>query len=520
MQSNRVMARLILTSIIALLPFMVSASGSFDFSLLEKAIVETTLENGLKIIILPRHDAPVVSLVTWVDVGAADDPKEYTGLAHMFEHMAFKGTATIGSRDAEKEIRLMSKEDQIFDRLRTERLKGRLANPERLKALQEEMDKAVAAAYEMIEPNAFSNMLQSAGGSGLNAFTSRDQTAYIISMPSNKLELWMAMESERFFKPLLREMYREKQVVIEERRMTTENRPMGKLVEEFLCTAFKAHPYGNPLIGHMSDMENYSREAAQRFFNKHYTPGNMTLAIVGDVEPETVISMAEKYWGRIQKRVAPARIATTEPPQQGERRVLLNDKAQPAMIIGWHIPAETHPDAPALAAFVDILGQGRTSNLYRRMIRDEKVAVSASAYSGWPGSKYPSLAVVFTYPAPGKTNAECEKMIFEEISKLQNTLLTTEDLDKVKARAMAGFVRGMNDNMGLAQQLATYQQMWGSWKELFRELDRINKVTPEDVQRVAKQYFTANNRTVACLETIVEPAAVADKAPATREGKK
>jgi predicted Zn-dependent peptidase len=244
----------------------------------------------------------------------------------------------------------------------------------------------------------------------------------------------------------------------------------------------------------------------------------MTIALVGDVKPETVVAMAEKYWGRIQKRPAPPRIATVEPPQQGERRVSINDKAQPAMIIGWHIPAETHDDMPALAAFVDILGQGRTSRLYRRMIRDEKVAVSISTGAGWPGSKYPSLAVAFCYPAPGKTNAECEKMIYEEIEKLQKELLGAEDIEKVKARAMASFIRGLNDNMGLAQQLATYQQIWGSWRQLFRELERINKVTPEDVQRVARQYFTAENRTVACLETIIEQAA-ADKAAAKEETK-
>ena len=518
MRQLKVTITAILAFIILLQPIAARASTDFDFSALEKSIFECSLDNGLKIIVLPRHDAPVVSLVTWVDVGGADDPKEYSGLAHMFEHMAFKGTATIGSRDPEAEPRLMREEDRVFERLRSERLKGRLADQEKIAALSKQMEKAVGEAYNAIEPNAFSNILQSEGGDGLNAFTSRDQTAYIISMPSNKLELWMAMESERFLKPLLREMYREREVVTEERRMTVDNRPMGKLVEEFLSTAFKAHPYGNPLIGHLSDIQNYSREAAQRFFNKYYTPSNMTIALVGDVKPETVVEMAEKYWGRIQKRPAPPRIATTEPLQQGERRVSINDKAQPAMIIGWHIPAETHEDTAALAAFADILGQGRTSRLYRRMIRDEKVSISVSTACGWPGSKYPSLGVVFCYPAPGKTNSECEKIIYEEIEKLQNELLSAEDIEKVKARAMAGFIRGLDNNMGLAQQLAQYQQVWGDWRQLFRELERINKVTPEDVQRVARQYFTENNRTVSRLETIVEKAA-ADKAATKEESK-
>jgi predicted Zn-dependent peptidase len=506
MQKLKLFAKALLVTICMLLPITVAAEKVFDFSLLENAISEICLENGLRIIVLPRHEAPVVSLVTWANVGGADDPKEYTGLAHMFEHMAFKGTVTIGSRDLEKELVLMSREDQAFERLRKERLNGVRADNARLAELKKQLDKAVADAYELIEPNAFTSILQAEGSNGLNAYTSRDQTAYIVNLPSNKLELWMAMESERFLKPVLREMYREREVVIEERRMTVDNRPMGKLIEEFLSTAFKAHPYGNPLIGHLSDIENYSREAAQRFFNKYYTPGNMTLAIVGDVKPEQVQELAEKYWGRIQKRIAPTRIATLEPEQKCERRLSITDRAQPAMVIGWHIPESTHPDTAALAAFADVLGQGRTSRLYRRMIRDEKNAVSVSSVAGWPGSKYASLAVVFCYPAPGKTNAECEKVIYEEIARLQNELLPQEEIEKIKARAMSAFIGSMSDNLGLAQLLASYQQIWGSWREMFRELDRINQITPEDIQRVAKKYFTRNNRTVACLETIVEPA--------------
>lgn len=485
----------------------VTASTDFDFSLLEKSVVETTLDNGLKIIVLPRHDAPVVSLVTWVNVGGSDDPKEYTGMAHMFEHMAFKGTPSIGSRGFDKELKLMAKEDEIFMQLREERLKGRLADEKRIASLSASMEKAIAAAYEMIEPNAFSNILQGEGGSGLNAFTSRDQTAYIISMPSNKLELWMAMESERFFDPLLREMYREREVVIEERRMTVDNRPVGKLIEDFLSTAFKAHPYRVPIIGYMSDIENYSREAAQQFFDRYYSPGNMSLAIVGDVNPDRVIEMAKKYWGRIEARPLPERIVTVEPAQLGERRLSIEDRAQPTLLMGWHTPESTHPDYPALRAMMDILGQGRTSNLYRRMIRDERAAVSVSAFTGWPGNKYPALSVVFVFPSQGRTTADCEAIVSEEIEKMQNELLPMEEIEKVKARAMAGFIKDLRSDMGLAQQLATYQQLWGDWRELFRELGRINAVTPEDVQRVARTYFTNKNRTVATMETMVEQAA-------------
>lgn len=481
------------------------AIDDFDFSELEDSIVEKTLDNGLKIIILPKHDAPVVSLVTWANVGGVDDPKEYTGMAHMLEHMAFKGTTTIGSHNLEKEIELMKREDEIFEKLRSERLKGINRDENRIAQLEEKMEKAIEAAYELMIPNEFSNILQREGGTGLNAFTSSDQTAYIISLPSNKLELWMAMESERFLNPLFREMYREREVVVEERLMIVEARPVSKLIEEFLSVAFKAHPYRVPILGHMSDIRNYCRRSVEEYFEKYYAPGNLTISIVGDVEPDTAIKLAKKYWGRIPEGPVPERIATVEPPQNAEKRVYLQERAQPVLIMGWHVPETTHPDTPALKAMKDILGQGRTSRLYRRMVRQERNAVSVSAFTGFPGTKYPSLSVVFAYPAQGHTTEECEKIILEEIEKLQKEQLSENELEQVKARALASFIRGLRNNMGMAQQLARYQQLWGDYGELFREIERINAVTPKDVQRVANKYFVRNNRTVAVLENIDQP---------------
>ena len=231
LESQASVVELALAVLLAFVPFLGFASTAFDFSPLEKSVVETTLANGLKLIIMPRHDAPVISFVTWADVGGSDDPKEYTGLAHMFEHMAFKGTETIGTKDSAKEFLKMAKEDAIFKQIRAERLKGRLTNEKLIASLTVEFEKAIAEAYELVVPNEFANRLQKEGGSELNAWTSRAQTAYVVSLPSNKIEFWMAMESERFLKPRLREMYRERQVVAEERRMTVENRPIGKLVE-------------------------------------------------------------------------------------------------------------------------------------------------------------------------------------------------------------------------------------------------------------------------------------------------
>ncbi|NLM17140.1 MAG: insulinase family protein [Candidatus Riflebacteria bacterium] len=489
--------------------FTVSLSVSFaadstsGFEKIKDSIVETTLENGLKLIILPRREAPAVSMVTWVNVGGSDDPKEATGIAHMFEHMAFKGTDDIGTTDPEAEKAAMKKEDILFDAIRREKAKGRKADPRVIEDLEKKFQKAVDEAFSYVIPNRFSNILEEEGAEGLNAYTSRDQTAYIMSMPSNKLELWIAMESERFYRPRLRDMYREKVVVSEERRMTVENRPTGRLYEEFLSAAYKAHPYGQPIVGHMSDIENYNRHDSEAFYRKYYTPANMTVVIVGDAEPEKTIELVKKYWLRIPAGEAARRITTVEPPQTAERTVTLYDKSQPYCMIGWHIPEGTHEDIPALEAMTAILGQGRTSRLYKKLVLQEKIAVAAGAFAGFPGTKYPSLAVSAFYPAPGKTNVECRELLYAEIERMKTEPVTQEELDKVKTRASVSFLRGIENDLDFAEALASYQQLWGDWRELFNETARIEAVTQEDIMRVANKYFTRDNRTVASIETEV-----------------
>ncbi|MBD3232303.1 MAG: insulinase family protein [candidate division Zixibacteria bacterium] len=482
---------------------MVSISAiAFDFSTVEESITEFTLDNGLKFIVLERHEAPVASFVTWANIGSADDPKGYTGLAHMFEHMAFKGTTTLGTKDIDEELELIAIEDSIFMELRAERNKGIEADSSRIAELEEAYERAREASYQLVVPNAFGNAVEREGGENLNAFTSFDQTAYFFSLPSNKVELWMALESERFLNPVLREMYKERDVVAEERRMRIESQPFGRLLEEFIGLAFKAHPYGVTGIGHMSDIQYYSRKEAEAYFEKYYSPANLTVAVVGDVNPKRVKKLAKEYWGRIPYRPAPERIATVEPEQLGERRVILEDPSQPIYLVGWHVPEITHPDRPALDALIDYLGQGRTSLLYKNLVKEKKIAVQIGAFAGYPGDKYPTLMSIYAIPSAGHSNQECETEIFAEVKKLKEELISTEEMEKIKARAKANFINGLVSNIGMGMQLCAYQQYWGDWRELFDELDRINAVTPEDIQRVAKKYLTKKNRTVAMMETI------------------
>ncbi|MEW6051582.1 MAG: pitrilysin family protein [Candidatus Zixiibacteriota bacterium] len=495
------MTRLAL-SLLGLMALVVPRVAGFDFTALESTVTEHKLKNGLTVLVMERHDAPVASFVSWVNTGSSDDPKGYTGLAHMFEHMAFKGTTTLGTKNIKKELGLIKVEDSLFMLLRSERAKGRMADSTRLATLEKQYEDAREASYQEVKPNEFGNIVDREGGVGLNAFTSNDETVYFFSLPSNKVELWMSLESERFLKPVLREMYKERDVVAEERRMRTESSPIGRLIEEFLTLAYKAHPYGIPGVGHMSDIQYYSRKEAQAFFDKNYVPANMVVAIVGDVNAAEVTRLAEKYWGRIQYHPAPDRIATVEPEQAGERRSVLEDPSQPVYICGWHIPDVTHPDYPAINALMDYLGTGRTSQLYKSLVKEKKAAVQVAGFVGFPGDKYPSLAAIYSVPAAGHTNEESEAEIFAAVEKVQNGLITPEELEKIKARNRANMIRQMDGNQGLALQLAGYQTRWGDWRQLFKEMDRINAVTREDIQRVAKQYLTKKNRVVAMMNTV------------------
>ncbi len=493
-------ARLIIGSV-CLVVLLVPVVLSFDFTQLESSVSEHTLANGLKVIIMERHEAPVVSFVTYANVGSVDDPKGYTGLAHMFEHMAFKGTTTLGTKDINKELKLIAVEDSIFMALRHERNLGRLADSTKIAKLEKDYEAAREASYQLVIPNEFGNVIEREGGVGLNAFTSDDETVFFFSLPSNKVELWMALESERFLNPVFREMYKERDVVAEERRMRTESNPFGKLIEEFVSIAFKAHPYHVPTIGYMSDIQYYSRKEAAAFFDKYYAPANLTIAIVGDVNTGDVMKLVDKYWGRIAYRPAPERIATVEPPQNGERRVIVEDPSQPIFLAGWHVPEATSPDRPALDALADYLGQGRTSVLYKDLIKDKKIAVNLAAFAGFPGDKYPTMMAVYAIPSTGHTNDEVGKEIFTKVDEVKGQLIPDEEVAKIKARAKAAFIGQLDSNNGLAMQLAAYQTRWGNWHEMFRELDRINAVTAQDIQRVANKYLTEENRVVAELNT-------------------
>jgi predicted Zn-dependent peptidase len=469
-----------------------------DMAAFEKNLTVKKLQNGLTVMVYRRPVAPVFSFYTFVDAGAAQEVPGITGLAHMFEHMAFKGTSVIGTKDFKAETAALAKVDQAYHAYDQARRRG--GDPAKLEELKKTFKDAQEAADAYIEKNEFSKIVDRAGGVGMNASTNSDATDYYYSLPANKVELWAYLESSRFLDPVFREFYKERDVVMEERRLRTESTPNGRLFEQFLATAFLAHPYKQPVVGYMSDLMSFSREDAEAFYRKYYVPANLTIAIVGDVKAEEVMPLVETYFGRIPAGPKPDILRTIEPKQTAEKSVLLIDPAQPAYLEGYHRPEGTSADDAVYDVIADVLSSGRTSRLYRDLVRDKKIAASAGAFNGFPGTKYPTLIVLRATPTPGHTNAEAQAAIRAQLERLKEEPLTDQELAMVKTRAKAGLIRSLDDNGGIAEQMAYFQARYGDWREMFRNVERLDKVTKDDVMRVAKATFVPTNRTIGMIE--------------------
>jgi len=487
---------------LALLLLLTVVTAAQDVASFEKRTTVKVLPNGLTVVILERPEAPVFSFFTHVDAGSVQDPMGKTGLAHMFEHMAFKGTDKIGTTDYVAEKAALAKVEAAYAAYIAERDQRVGRDENKVKQLEKTWKDAVAEAQKYVKPNEFGEIVEREGGEGMNANTSDDETNYFYSFPANRLELWAYLESERFLHPVMREFYKERDVVVEERRMRTDSNPVGRLVEQFITASFQAHPYQRPTVGWMSDLHTFSATDAQKFFDQYYIPSNMVIAVVGDVKASEAMPLIEKYFGRLPTKPTPDERTTTEPPQNSERRVVLRGAAQPFYIEGYHRPDYRNPDDAVYDAISDLMSNGLTSRLYRALVRDKKIAAFAAGFSGLPGNKYPHLFSFYAVPVPGHTPQELGDAIHAEIDRLKKEDITDDELKMIKTRAKADLIRGLADNSGLAQQLAIYQSRYGDWRELFKSVDRIDKVTKADIRRVANQTFTENNRTVGINETL------------------
>ncbi|HEY1986039.1 MAG TPA: pitrilysin family protein [Terracidiphilus sp.] len=490
-------------AVVLLAAGLVSHGGwAQDLKSFEQKITTKVLPNGLTIIICERPQAPVFSYTTFVDAGDVNDPSGDSGLAHMFEHLAFKGTTEIGTTDYAAEKVALDKVEAANNAYEAEYLKPVGRDEARLAELKKDFQKAQDEAHKYVVPNQFTEVAERNGAHDLNAQTGLDETEYFWSMPENRLELWAWLESGRLADVVPREFYKERDVVLEERRMRTDSDPEGRLIEQFAATAYVAHPYGRPNVGWESELKQINATEAMAFHKKYYVGPNIVVSVVGDVKAAEAMPLLEKYFSKVPGGPKPEDMTTVEPRQFAEKTLVIHEATQPIYFEGYHRPSYRDPDDAVYDAISDIFSNGRVSRLYRSLVRDQQIAAVAEGFSGFPGVKYPGLFAFAAVPLPGHTPTEMRDAIHKELDKLKSTDVTDDELKMYKTRTRADLLRGLGDNQGLANALAEAQTRYGDWRELFRQLDRVDKVTKEDIRRVANKVFVSSNRTSAWIETV------------------
>lgn len=475
------------------------AAADFDPSRFQDRIHEFTLDNGLKFILLEDHSVPIASFVTYVNAGGSDERIGIFGISHFLEHLAFKGTSEVGTTDIEAERRLMSEMDRVFERILAEK-DSLEPDQKKLEALNSELEKLKEEAAKYVKSNEFTSILTRNGVVGLNAGTGKDSTMYFYSLPSNRLELWAYLESARFTDPVFREFYKERGVIMEERRVRTENQPVGKLIEELQAIAFKDHPYHVSIVGPMSNIEHISRQDVYDYFRRHYHAGNMVIGVAGDVTPKQLRKMAKKYFSAIPEGKRNPLVFSDEKPQLGEKTVTIFENSQPWLVMGYHIPSVRHPDFTRFQVLNYLLTMGRSSRLNQRMVKEEKTALAVGSMAGFPGNKYPSLYLVFALPNSGKTTDQLLNTIEEEIEKLKKEPVSAEELDSAKTRMKVTVMRQMQNDLYFMLGLLQSEVLQGSWRKAFDAMREIDAVSAEDIRQLAEKYLVRSNRSIARIE--------------------
>ncbi|MGW8266362.1 MAG: M16 family metallopeptidase [Longimicrobiales bacterium] len=463
-------------------------------------VQEYRLENGLRLLVLPRGGPPTVSFVVQYAVGSVNERPGVTGIAHLLEHLLFKGTTSVGTRDYEAEIPLLREMDLIHDSILVETDSG-APDSVRIRDLRDRIRNLEREASAFVVSNEFDAILSENGARSLNAVTTSESTAYFVELPANRVELWFILEGDRMRSPVFREFYTERDVVAEERRLRLETNPSGLLHEAHLAEAFQVHPYGRPVVGSMEDIQRLSRREVQDYFRRFYGPNNAVVAIVGNVDPEQILRWAQQYLAPVPEGTTLSRVEVREPEQTGERRIEVVLDAEPSLRIGWRVPPVLHEDGPSLAMLASILTGGRSSRIYRRLVLEDRIASGVTSGTG-PGNLYPGLFSIDVTPLASHSHLEVEEAIYEELDRLKAQPPDEMELQRVRNQLEASQVRRLTSNLGLALQLAQSASLYGDWKQTFAFSRAMQAVTPEDLQRVVQRYFTEDHRTVAVLSKV------------------
>jgi len=474
----------------------------------EVPVIEHELGNGMKLLLVPRPGDPNIAAGWIAKVGSVNERPGITGVAHLFEHMMFKGTHTIGTRDIDEDLSIIEQLDNLKSEIQIEEAqlleKQRLgeiddtrdpeARSSRHRELLEAFDELVERQSDLVIKEDFSRVYTGQGASGMNAGTSNDFTIYFVNVPANKLELWFWMESDRLLNPVFREFYSERDVVHEERRLRTDSTPIGKFQEQFDAMFWESSPYSWPVVGWPSDLEGITREEALAFFDVYYAPSNIAAALVGDFDTDHAIAFAERYFGRLipnDRPVLPPR--TREMPQLAEKRMVAYAETNPQVVVRYHTVPDGHVDEPALVVLGQLLN-GRTGRLYKSLVEDEEVATSASG--GQSGFKFEGMFELRGVAKQGRTPEEVEEAIYVELERLKVELVDDRELQKVKNQNAASTFRDLRGNFQLMMQLLIRENYRG-WATINSDPQLYDAVTAEDIMRVVSTYFTPETRAVA-----------------------
>ena len=471
-------------------------------------VIEHTLDNGLTLLLVPRPGDPNVAAGWIAKVGSVYERPGITGVAHLFEHMMFKGTQTIGTRNIEEDLQIIARLDELRAEIQSAQMElerayelGRIEDADdpavrtpRHQELLGEFEELLARQSDLLIKEDFSRIYTGQGASGMNAGTSYDFTIYFVNVPANKLELWFWMESDRLANPVFREFYAERSVVHEERRLRTDSTPTGKFEEQFNSLFWQSSPYATPIIGWPSDLEGITRDEALAFFDVYYAPNNLAAALVGDFDPDEAIALAERYLGRLERGSrTPEEPRTREMPQLAESRMLAYADTNPQVAIRYHSVRDGHVDEPALVVLGQLLN-GRTGRLYKALVEEQEVATRASG--GQAGFSFEGMFELRGTARQGRTPEEVEQAIYAELERLKTEPVDDRELQKVKNQNAAGNFRGLQGNFQLMMQLLIREGNRG-WEHINTDPALYDAVTADDVMRVAQKYFTPESRAVA-----------------------
>ena len=472
------------------------------------AVEEHVLANGMRVLLVPRRLSPTVSCGWVARVGSANERPGITGIAHLFEHMMFKGTHVIGTRDYALDARLIAEQEVVMDEMRAEISKLRdayrrgelddITKPEaktpRMKALEAQFDSLVAAQRKNMVKNEFDLVLQKNGASRINAFTNEDMTFYFYTLPANKLELYFWMESDRLKNRVFREFYSERDVVYEERRRSVESTPTGKFDESFNSTFWDASPYSWDTIGWPSDVANITLAQANEFYDRFYAPQNLTAVLVGDFDTKQALAMAEKYLGSIPRGKNPIpEMITQEPPQAGEKRFYGEAETNPSVEIRWHAVPSVHKDIAAFTVLQTVLN-GDTGRLRRQLVLGDGPATRASAQLD--DRKYEGLFAIDAECKEGKTPEDAERAVYAQLERIAKDGVPEDELLAAKNRFLTTTYRQLDGNFFMMLRYGVADGR-GDWRLADRLSDDVQKVSAADLQRITTRYFTRENRAVA-----------------------